>query len=695
MTITRSRSRIAVTALVAAGLTLSGCSAAAHRAEPVVHVGGSHEPSPPVVHRVVSGRPLPRLETFRDCRGLLSAVKGEAQAEVGAYGLPGASYGGAVDGVMAPMPASAVAGAPAGMAVAGSGSTSAGAATGTGGASGSAADAEFSTTNNQEAGVDEPDLTKTDGHVMVLVRHQPFGLQVMKVDGDTPTKLGFLDLGQYVGDAQLFLVGSLAVVLGPAVTAGEGGSPETVATVVSLAEPAHPAVVRTFRVPGNEVDARLIAGRVVLVVQRWPVLPWSSSSSTPGNEASATALNRKMIARSGLKDWLPPVTTTPSHHTFAPSCDATWHAAKPQGVGTVSVVSFDPTDESSVHQTTVLGNAGTVYASSTALYLATADWRPVPVPMPGGPVAPGAAAAGGGIAVDGAGAAYGEPTTTRIHAFDLHDPAEPRYVGSGTVAGQIVDQYSLSDYHGDLRVATTVGTAIPAPGEGEAPKVLSDSRVTVLRPVDGALVQVGQVRGLGRGERIYGVRFLDDIGYVVTFRQIDPLFVLDLSDPTHPREAGHLKVTGYSAYLHPLGDGLLFGLGREVDSRAHPIGEQLSVFDVSAPANPTLRSRVYVDGAFSAAEEDHHAFLWWAKDRLVVVPMSDEMSPQSEIAIYHVSAGGVVAKVGAVQPPSMPDYYGGVERSIVIGGVLYVVSDNGVLASDLHSLKRVAWIPFH
>src|SRR5205085_7844192 len=112
------------------------------------------------------------------------------------------------------------------------------------------------------------------------------------------------------------------------------------------------------------------------------------------------------------------------------------------------------------------------------------------------------------------------------------------------------------------------------------------------------------------------------------------------------------------------------------------IGEQLSVFDVSTPAVPTLRSRVYADGAYSPAEDDHHAFLWWAKDRLVVVPMFDEQSPTTQIAVYHVSDAGAIAKVGAVQPPSAPDY-GGIERSLVIGGVLYVVSDGGVLASDV------------
>jgi uncharacterized secreted protein with C-terminal beta-propeller domain len=679
-----------VTAAVASSLALSGCSATARRGEPALPpVPGTHAPTP-AVHRVVAGRPAPPLATFGDCKGLLAAVKREAETEVGAYGLPG---GGGIAPPMAMMGGDAVAAAGVGARGAGAESSSAGGPGAPAMAAPGPASPGFSTTNNQEAGVDEPDLAKTDGHLMVLVRHQPFGLQVMKVDGDTPRKLGFLDLGPYAGDAQLFLAGSLAIVLGPAAVSDGRGTPETVATVVSLTDPTRPAVVRTFRVPGDEVDARMLAGRVVLVVQRWPTLPFRSPGGYSGSAgpSGALAANRTVIARSRLADWLPPVTTTPGHRTFAPACDATWHAAGPQGLGTVTVVSFDPKQESSVRQTTVIGNAGTVYASSTDLFLATSDWHPVPV---GRPVAAGAPMAVDGPAtVDGPGAAYVRPASTQIHAFDLHDPAAPRYVGSGTVAGQIVDQYSLSEYHGDLRVATTVGTAIPAPGEGEAPKVLSDSRVTVLRPLHGALVQVGQVRGLGRGERIYGVRFLDDIGYVVTFRQIDPLFVLDLSDPAHPREVGRLKVTGYSAYLHPLGDGLLFGLGRRVDSRAHPIGEQLSVFDVSTPADPTLRSRVYVNGGYSPAEDDHHAFLWWAKDRLVILPMSDEQSPTTEIAVYHVTDTGVIGKVGAVQPPTGPGYVG-IERSLVIGGVLYVVSDGGVLASDLHSLKRVAWIPF-
>jgi uncharacterized secreted protein with C-terminal beta-propeller domain len=287
--------------------------------------------------------------------------------------------------------------------------------------------------------------------------------------------------------------------------------------------------------------------------------------------------------------------------------------------------------------------------------------------------------------------------TTTIQSFDLTDPANPRYRGAGEVPGTLVDQYSLSEYAGYLRVATTVGIPIPAPNEGATPKVVSDNRVSVLRVTSDGLVPAGVVAGLGRGERIYGVRFVANLGYVVTFRQIDPLYVIDLSDPAHPRSLGHLKVTGYSAYLHPLGDGMLFGLGRKVDPHtAAPLGEQLSVFDVSSPAHPTLLSRMYADRATSSAEDDHHAFLWWPADRLVIVPMSSVDSPGQQMVVYHVDTAGQLRREGAVTPPdSSNDFGGGVERAIVIGGLLYTVTDQGLLANDLHSLAQVRWLPFN
>ena len=114
-----------------------------------------------------------------------------------------------------------------------------------------------------------------------------------------------------------------------------------------------------------------------------------------------------------------------------------------------------------------------------------------------------------------------------------------------------------------MRVATTASD--PAS---------TQSYVTVLTDDGKALTTIGQVDGLGKGERIYAVRFIDTVGYVVTFRQTDPLYTIDLSDPTKPRVVGELKITGYSAYLHPIGDGLLMGVGQDATDQGRRLGAQ-------------------------------------------------------------------------------------------------------------------------
>ena len=119
--------------------------------------------------------------------------------------------------------------------------------------------------------------------------------------------------------------------------------------------------------------------------------------------------------------------------------------------------------------------------------------------------------------------------------------------------------------------------------------------------------------GLGKGERIFAVRFLGDVGYVVTFRQTDPLYTLDLARPEAPRVVGELKIRGYSAYLHPIGEGLLLGVGQDATAAGGRLGAQVSLFDVSNLARPVrLHQRLLGDGGTSEVEWDHHAFLWWA-----------------------------------------------------------------------------------
>jgi uncharacterized secreted protein with C-terminal beta-propeller domain len=598
---------------------------------------------------------------YNGCPDLLARVKAEALTEATQYSSFPTTVPGGADLASGQATAGAAASS---AAVAGPVERAAPAAPGATG---------YSTTNNQEAGADEPDMAKTNGRLMVVVRHQPYGIQVVDVASSRPRLAGFVALPQFESNAELFLVGGYAVAV------DQQQSQSTHVTVISLADPDHPTVARSFSLEGDEVGARLIEGRIVLVLQSRPRVPLE-----PG-----------AIRGSTLGDWVPNATT---------DCGTVFYPTTPSGLGTVSVVSLDPSSDQVGKGATIMGNASVVYASDTSVYLATQAWQAQQAAMQSGDA---------------------RSVTTDIHGFDISDPTKPRYVGSGSVPGTLTDQYALSESRGYLRVATTVGQATPpigerfgASGPGGAPTFQSDNMVTVLQPSAGRLAEVGRVGGLGRGEKIYGVRFVGDLGYVVTFRQTDPLYVLDLSDPHRPQLRGQLELTGFSTYLHPLGGGLLFGIGHGVDQYDRQNGIQLSVFDVSDPAHPSLKSRINLPGAFSSADSDHHAFLWWAPSRLVVVPImqylggpfagevafkvgsSASISEFGRIAQSMVGtgvAGGVASGVPGMTRPAGPGIAmagPAVERALVVGDLLYTVSDQEIVASHLDSLREAARLTY-
>jgi len=221
---------------------------------------------------------------------------------------------------------------------------------------------------------------------------------------------------------------------------------------------------------------------------------------------------------------------------------------------------------------------------------------------------------------------------------------------------------------------------------------------------------VGIDARLGEMERIYAVRFIGPVGYVVTFRQTDPLYTLDLSDPSHPRVVGALGLTGYSAYLHPVSATRLIGVGQNADSVGHVLGAQVSLFDVSDLAAPSRLATYALASSVSAAGVDPHAFLYWPADQLVVVPIQGwgmidagatagsaqpAQVPQSGALVLRIN-GTSLTRAGFVSPPQSGGYSGAsIERSMVIGQTLWTVSPGGVLASDLTTLRQQAWLPFY
>ena len=180
---------------------------------------------------------------------------------------------------------------------------------------------------------------------------------------------------------------------------------------------------------------------------------------------------------------------------------------------------------------------------------------------------------------------------------------------NGEIPGSVLNQFSMDEYNGNLRVATTLSGRVDF-SSGE-----SANDVYVL---DEELKVVGSIMDLGLSERIYSARFIQDKGYVVTFKQIDPFYVLDLSDPKNPRKAGELKIPGYSSYLHPISNNLVLGVGQE------GANVKLSLFDVANPANPLELSKYNMDAYWTEVSESYHAFLLDTKHEVFFLPAGQD-----------------------------------------------------------------------
>ena len=575
-----------------------------------------------------------------------------------------------------------------------------------------AAATRHSGTNVHEQGVDEPDLVKTDGRRIVTVTDGVLRV----VDVGRRIETGTLPLWDRAGDgylwrpADLLLHGDVALVLaaqaadpislpvplpGPQTRAAPGGlvpPPAGDPRPVDAPEPAiagpklllvdlagQPVVRAEYEVDGHLVDARATGGMVRVVVRSGPRLAYPMIDPAADEQARRRAY-LETVGSARLDDWLPRyrLAAGGTATTGQVDCTAVSHPPVYSGASMLTVLTFDLSTGTlgEGDPVSVVADGDTVYSNGTRLYVASDQrWR--------------AAAAGGpGRAVE---------ERTDIYTFDLSRPGPPRYVAAGAVPGWLVNQYAMSEWDGHLRVATTSTQA----GSGGDPAPGTVSAVYVLAERDGALVQTGSVSGLGVGERIYSVRFTGPVGYVVTFRQTDPLYTLDLTDPTAPAVRGELKITGYSSYLHPVGAGRLLGVGQEADGDGVVQGTQVSLFDVSDLAVPAVLDRHLVRYGTSEAEADPHAFLWWEPAGVAVVPVSTPVDP----ATGRASGAGVLVlrlesdrlvEAGFITHPAggMWPYGSPIRRSLVIGETLWTVSHHGLQANDLATLRTTGWIPF-
>jgi uncharacterized secreted protein with C-terminal beta-propeller domain len=589
-----------------------------------------------------------RLVAFRSCSDLLGYAKTQAAPFVTPYGL--GQRVGVVGGPKVPGVAAAPADSVPQQGI------------------------DYSGTNVQEQGVDEPDMVKTDGKTLFAV--EGGRLESLSVGGGKPKLLDTLKLDTGWSH-ELLLAGTHLLVLSrggywlqplpalAATTVFPQPSSSTL-TEVDVSDPTALKVVQTLTLDGGYVDARMI-GSSVRVVSSSPMpmpLPYvTPQSGTASALDAAQAQNRAVVASSRVAAWLPTYRLGHGRARSLVNCRSVFRPQAFSGLGMLTVTTIDlAAGLSPVDSVGVMTDGRIVYASPTDLYVATERWAARPLPATPELTAPSA--------------------STEIHAFSIADPAKTAYLGSGTVPGYLLSQWSLSEQDGVLRV---VSTDTPAWwGAGPA----SQSYLTTLRPQNGNLVQIGQLAGLGPGDRVYAVRMIGDTAYVVTFKQVDPLYTIGLADPKSPRILGKLDLPGYSSYLHPISDRLLLGIGQNVDGQTNePSGTQVSLFDVSDPKHPVRLSQTTLGQGWSTAESDHHAFLYWPATKLVVVPFG-----QQAVAL-HVSAAGIDELGRIIHSQARQAQLPQIDRSLVVGNALFTVSSAGVASNALATLAALGWAP--
>lgn len=301
------------------------------------------------------------------------------------------------------------------------------------------------------------------------------------------------------------------------------------------------------------------------------------------------------------------------------------------------------------------------------------------------------------------------PTTlnfTHLHKFDLRDdPTSPLYVASGTVEGGVLNQFSLDERDGFLRVATTENRTT---GQ-DFWTTDRFNHLYVVAESDGLLDKVGDAGDLAKGESVMSVRFVGAKGYVVTFLQKDPLFVFDLSDPYAPRQLGQLNIPGFSQYMHPIDEGHLLTIGQDGDDAGTTGNLALQLFDVTDPVRPRQAFKFpFSDFGYSQAQNDHKAFTYFDKEKLLAFPYSSTSftpegyyKPTSALEIFRVDIETGFSRLGAVDhsplfPPQEPcsplaSYYGfDVRRGLFINrddkSYVYSISYAGMMVHDVAAL---------
>ncbi|MEM3956883.1 MAG: beta-propeller domain-containing protein [Thermoproteota archaeon] len=524
---------------------------------------------------------------------------------------------------------------------------------------------EYSTTNIQVSGVDEADTVKTDGRYIYMVSEN----SVFIVEAYPPENMrkasrisvdGY-PMGLFVND------GRLAVIMYEDLPLEDSyyGSWGTSLTIYDVSDAQNPRLVRKISVEGSYVSSRMIGKHVYMVTTKPAVIILEKDVEVL---FPRIIVNGFILTIPADKIFYSNMTEAPESYTIITATD-------------ISV------EEDEVESKAVLtGYAACMYVSLSNIYVAMPMWI------------------------------HGGEGSTEIHRIRING-LKIECEASGKVPGRILNQFSMDEYQGYFRIATTTGYVARFLSEAT-----SANHVYVLDSE--ALEIIGRLENLAPGEEIYSARFMGSRCYLVTFKKVDPLFTIDLSNPAEPRVLGKLKIPGYSDYLHPYDENHLIGVGKEtVEAEEGDFawyqGLKISLFDVSNVTSPREVGKIILGdrGTDSPALWDHHAFLFDRKRSLLVIPVleakifrekySGSIPPNTYgeyvfqgAYVFRVSPEEGITLRGRIthlkdqEELNKSGYYFNskytVTRSLYVGDVLYTVSSGKIKANSLSDLSEIS-----
>ncbi len=554
----------------------------------------------------------------------------------------------------------------------------------------------YSETNVQVAGIDEPDIVKTDGRSLFISQLggyfvRPLPMPGVGVDGSAPS----IAMPPYYDIRKTLVVNaypleSLSIATSTIPETGEMllvrdarvliifAHPNVVAYDVT--DPKNPVKKWTYALSDmtSLLTARLHGGTVYLVTQTW----LDSAHPCP---AYPLVKGTERIIMPCTDIWVPgriePVNTTYTITTLNPVSGTTGKTLTFAGDANNTVVSMFANNLylSYRSQSAITDAYLDFYLTQLTDYLPASTLDRIRA-IRGYDISSGSKLHEIQLAVNAAVAALSandrlkfdndvhnrlsQYLETRVRQTDktiiARVPTDSLTIAAtGSIPGHLLNQFSLDEYNGNLRAAVTIGDQWSTPGG-------TRNDVYVLRP---DLTIAGSITDLGLTERIYAARFIGDKGYLVTFRQIDPFYVLDLSNPTAPKRVGELKIPGYSAYLEPLSENMILGVGRDGSN------VKLSIFDVSNPANPVEKAHYSLAESWTEVEGNHRAFLKDAKHEVFFIPAGNG----GHVFSY---AGGAITLKASVKGF-------GVKRAVFIEDNLYVIGDANITVLDEKTWQEV------